>query len=101
MRRDGRVPVTLRCVAAAPPGCRGTVRIDLVEGSPRGRDSSRVRFRIPAGRVHRLAPRLTRGGRRAAARDGAAVVTAVAVDPAGRRSVLADGYWIEVPAKGR
>ena len=94
MRPDGRVPLTLRCIAAAPSGCRGTVRVALMDPSPPGPDSTTVGFRIPAGRSQRLAPRLSARARRAAARDGAAVVKAVAVDPAGRRSVLEDGYWI-------
>jgi hypothetical protein len=103
--RRRRVPLTLRCIAAAPPGCRGTLRLRLADDP--SREAARpLRFRIPAGRSQRLAPRLTRLGYRAAIAEaraglgGAALeVDAVAVDPAGRRSRLRDGYVIEVPRR--
>ena len=97
---DRRVPLTLRCIAAAPAGCVGSVRVKLADG-PGG--TERLRFRIPAGRSKRLAPRLTRRAHRAALRQdragigGVALgVEAVAVDPDGRRTVLSDGYSVEV-----
>jgi len=103
--RSRRVPLILRCIAAASPGCRGTVRLRLADG-PTGNASAPLRFRIPAGRSRRLAPRLTRRAYRAAIREsrtgigGAAlVVHAVAIDPAGRRSELSDGYSVEVPRR--
>ncbi len=105
--RSRRVPLTLRCIAAAPPGCRGTVRLRFADGLT-GNASASLRFRILAGRSRRLAPRLTRRAYRAAIREsregigGAAlVVHASAVDPAGRRSRLSDGYSIEVPRRLR
>lgn len=105
--RSRRVPLTLRCIAAAPPGCRGTVRLQFADG-PAGNASAPLRFRIPAGRSRRLAPRLTRRAYRAAIREarqgmgGAAlVVYATAVDPSGRRSRLSDGYAVEVPRRLR
>jgi hypothetical protein len=104
--RSRRVPLTLRCVAAPPPGCRGRVRVELVDEGPRGHDSTAVRFRIPSGRTRRLAPRLTRAAYRAAARQarhgpGGVLlsVDAVAVDPEGRRSRISDGYGILIPRR--
>ena len=101
--RSRRVPLRLRCVAAAPPGCRGTLRLELVDGKP-VKASKSLRFRIGAGRTRRLVPRLTRRGYAAAIRQARAgfggaglQVEAVAVDPAGRRSRLSEGYSIEGP----
>jgi hypothetical protein len=97
LRRNRRVPLILRCVAAAPPGCRGTLRLSLYVPS-RGVTET-VRFAIPAGQRRRL----TRAASAAALRedrhreDGVALnVRAMAVEPAGRRSVLADGVVVAV-----
>jgi len=105
--RSRRVPLTLRCIAAAPAGCRGTVRLQFADG-PTGNASAPLRFRIAPGRSRRLAPRLTRKAYRAAIREsreglgGAAlVVHAVVTDPAGRRTELNDGYSVEVPRRLR
>jgi len=96
--RRGRVAVLLRCVAAAAPGCRGTVRLldDVAKRSVAA--STVVRFRIPAGERRRLVVRLTRRGRARVARDGGDLLTlsATAVDPAGRRTVLRDGIGVSL-----
>jgi hypothetical protein len=101
LTRSRRVPFILRCIAAAPAGCRGTVRLRDEEGAAA---SSPVRFRIPVGRRRRIVARVTPRAYRAALREGREgiggsffVVEATAVDPAGRRSVLSDGYGVLVP----
>ena len=94
--RRGRVAVLLRCVAAASAGCRGTVRLlDDVATRPVAA-STVVRFRIPAGQRRSLMLRLTRRGRASVTRNGGALLTlsATAVDPAGRRTVLRDGIGV-------
>ena len=104
VNRSRRVPVRLRCVAAAPPGCRGTLRLELDYAAQPLVASRRLRFHIPTGRARWLRPRLTRRAWAAARREartgigGAGMqVVAVTVDPAGRRSRLSDGYSIDVP----
>ena len=87
--RRGRVAVLLRCVAAAAPGCRGTVRLLDDSGGRAVAASTVARFQIPAGQRRRLAVRLTRRGRALVGRDGGDLLTlsttAVAADGAARR----------------
>lgn len=95
--RDRRTTLPLRCIAAPPPGCRGTVRV-FGEDSPR--TAGYVRFRIPRG-ARGVTIRLNREGYRFVRRDeldGGAVlvIRATVVDPAGRRSTLESGVGIDI-----
>lgn len=96
--RDGRVPLLLRCVAAAPPGCVGRVELR----SERERGLGAARFTIPAGTRRRVVVRLGRKGVarvRRESRDGFGgllTVRAVSLDPEGRRSVLRDWLGVEI-----
>jgi hypothetical protein len=93
-RRTRRVAFVLRCVAAPPPGCRGTARLtaDYADVTT----VFRRRFLIPAGRQQRLSIRLSARDYRAAFGDGgdggdaAFLVDAVTTDPDGRRNVSSD-----------
>jgi hypothetical protein len=78
IRRDGTVPVRLRCVAA-PRACRGTLHLDP--------PSTTVRFSIPAGGRKTLMPRLTGVVRR----DADLFVHAITVDPGGRHTEYTGG----------
>ncbi|CAA9483695.1 MAG: hypothetical protein AVDCRST_MAG30-951 [uncultured Solirubrobacteraceae bacterium] len=97
--RDGRVPLLLRCIAAAPPGCVGRVEL---RGDAGDRRLGSARFAIPAATRRRIVVRLDRRARAAVRREsrlglGAGLeVRAVTVDPDGRRSVLTDGHAIEI-----
>jgi len=99
--RDRRVRIRLDCVAAAPPGCRGTLTLRPAWG-PRARPARPQRFRIAVGRRDRLNVRLTRRGYKAVVRAnrkfGAApvFVRTVAVDPDGRRRVQSQNFVIYV-----
>jgi hypothetical protein len=91
-RRDRLVRVRADCIAAPPPGCRGTLTIRAINRGLRA-VTKRQRFAIPVGRRGRLNVRLTRRGYALVARadrrfGGAPVeVRTVTVDPDGRRRV--------------
>lgn len=85
LRAGRRVGLTIECVAAPPPGCRGEVRVlmDFKHDA-----SAPVPFAVAPGAKRRLVARLTADG---AARvvDGGGhsfTLAATAVDPDGRRS---------------
>lgn len=91
LRRDGRMAVLARCVtAAAPEGCRGTVRLRQLRGmAAPGETVGVARLRIPAGRRRTIAVRLTRFGASLlrTASDGVDVdLRITATDRAGRSS---------------
>lgn len=95
-----RLRVAVRCVAAPPPGCRGTLRLRYHGRRVHAPASRRVRFRVPTGAGRRVPVRLTARGyrnvRRQHREEGVVVdVRTVTVDPAGRRSVLDRGLTLE------
>lgn len=85
LRSGRRVGVTLECVAAPPPGCRGVLRMTMdgtrIAAAP-------VRFKVAPGRSRRLVVRLTPAARAQVVqrRVSSFTLTASAVDPNGRRS---------------
>jgi len=100
VKRDRRVRIRVGCVAAAPPGCSGTLALKSLMRAPRL--AKPLRFRIPVGRRARLKVRLTRRGYKAVVRQnheigGAPVnVRTVTVDPDGRRHLQLHHYVIYV-----
>jgi hypothetical protein len=85
LRSGGRVGVTLECVAAPRPGCRGTLRLTM---DGKRATAAPVRFTVAAGRSRRLVARLTPAARARVMTRRAYpfTLTASAVDPGGRRS---------------
>jgi hypothetical protein len=100
VKRDRRVRLRMDCVAAAPPGCQGTLRLRPAFSAPRL--AKPRRFRIAVGERARLNVRLTRRGYKAVVRSdreigGAPVfVRTVIVDPDGRRQVQQHHLVIDV-----
>lgn len=96
--RDRIVRVPLRCVAAAPQGCRGRVVSLRYPTEPKA-------FRIPVGALRRVPVRLTPRGyaevlRIARSGNGTSFgVRASTTDPAGRRSIL-DAPSLNVQVRG-
>jgi hypothetical protein len=63
-RLQGRTPrVRFRCITAPPPGCRGTVRLEL------DRPLGKARYLIPAGRREMVRVPLSSRGRAALERE--------------------------------
>jgi RTX calcium-binding nonapeptide repeat (4 copies) len=79
MRVDshGRAGVSLRCPAALPADCKGTLTLALV--SRRAKKAPKVSYVVPAGAKRTVRGRLSRADRRTLARNGTgtAVVTSV------------------------
>jgi len=100
LRRDGTVPVVIRCLAAVH-ACRGTLRLSVTgrDGSALG--STTVRFRIRVGERSRLKPRLGSTLVRRVKRSGwgSEVPFAgriVTVDPDGRRKTFHAPMYVTV-----
>jgi hypothetical protein len=93
---DRVLPVRLQCLAAAPPGCRGSVSLDAF-GPHAGPLAGRVRFTIRVGATRRFRIRLTKSGYAALVRedakhgDAGVVVAATTTDQA-----LVDAYSIKL-----
>jgi hypothetical protein len=85
IRRDGRVSIRVRCVAA-PGACRGKLRV-----SAGSRRSAPRRVSMKPGERARLTLRLPRAALRGRGWKNLAV-RAVLVDPDGRRTIVARGY---------
>jgi hypothetical protein len=85
LRPGGRVGLTLACVAAPPPGCRGVLRLLTADKQPA---SAPLRFTVAAGGSRRLVARLTADARVRVLGPGEQplAIAATAVDPDGRRS---------------
>ena len=100
VKRGRRVRVRVDCVAAPPPGCRGTLTLVSLFRGPRL--AKPLRFRIPVGHRARLRVRLTRRGYKAAVRADRKIgsapvdVRTVTVDPDGRRREQHDHLVINV-----
>lgn len=98
--RDRRVRFRMQCIAAAPPGCRGT--LTLLPAFRASRLAKPHRFHIAVGRRAHLSVPLTRRGYKAVVRSnrqigGAPVnVRTVTVDPDGRRHLQLHHLVIDV-----
>jgi hypothetical protein len=95
LRSRGVVPVVLDCVAAAAPGCHGTLRLTSRLGA-----AEPLRFTVPAGARRRLLARLTPSAQAALRRGrccpGLTIVAAVN-DPDGRRSEYRGSLSLHLP----